>query len=247
MRHAVIGRKLGRDTDHRRALRRNMVQSLIEHGQIRTTVVKAKEMRRFAERIVHLAVRAADANAAGEPLKALALRQRAESLLTDRSIIPAEHRKEYDAMSDAKRDKVLRSRSGRRYRAPTTRPGVKFTATSVLYQLFAEVGPRMKRRADKVGTMGGYTRIIKLADRRLGDGGQIAILQIIGEDEPTRAQNKSRSQRKRRAKVRYSVYAGKDRAQNQRRQSKKGASKAKETAVANPPEAASAGSGGLSE
>jgi large subunit ribosomal protein L17 len=225
MRHAVFGRKLARDVDHRRALRRNIVQSLIEHGEIRTTVVKAKEFRRFAERIVHLAVKAADATAANEPLKALALRQQAEALLTDRSIVPAEHRKTYDAMSDAKRAKTLRARSGRRYRTGAARPGQEFTGASVLHTLFAEIGPRMKRRADRVGTRGGYTRVIKLADRRLGDAGQLAILQLVGENDPARQQNKARSERRRKAKVRYTVYAGKPREAGSRRKStaKKGA------------------------
>lgn len=222
MRHGVFGRKLARDSDHRRALRRNIVQSLIEHGEIRTTVVKAKEFRGFAERIVHLAVKAADATAANEPLRALALRQQAEALLTDRSIVPAEHQKAYDAMSDAKREKTLRGRSGRRFRTGAARPGQAFTGASVLHMLFSEIGPRMKRRADRVGKRGGYTRVIKLSDRRLGDAGQVAILQLVGEDETARQQNKARSERRRKAKVRYTVYAGKPRETGGRRKATKG-------------------------
>lgn len=55
MRHQVAGRKLGRTTAHRKAMLRNMVVSLIEHGRIKTTLHKAKELRRFAERLVTLA------------------------------------------------------------------------------------------------------------------------------------------------------------------------------------------------
>ena len=54
-RHMVRGRQLSRDTEHRKALRRNMVQSLFEHGKIRTTLPKAKEVRAFAERLITLA------------------------------------------------------------------------------------------------------------------------------------------------------------------------------------------------
>ncbi len=50
MRHAVRGRKFARTSAHRLAMRRNLVQSLIEHGQIRTTIQKAKEVRGFAEK-----------------------------------------------------------------------------------------------------------------------------------------------------------------------------------------------------
>src|SRR3954452_24109734 len=54
-RHLVRGRQLSRDTEHRKALRRNMAQSLFEHGKIRTTLPKAKEVRSFVERLITLA------------------------------------------------------------------------------------------------------------------------------------------------------------------------------------------------
>jgi len=54
MRHLNAGRKLSRNSSHRRALMRNMVTSLIEHGRIRTTDAKAKEVRRWADRMVTL-------------------------------------------------------------------------------------------------------------------------------------------------------------------------------------------------
>ena len=52
MRHAKRGRKLGRTSSHRLALFRNQVHSLVEHGRIVTTLPKAKELRRVAERVV---------------------------------------------------------------------------------------------------------------------------------------------------------------------------------------------------
>jgi len=212
MRHGVRGRKLARTASHRLALRRNMVQSLFEHGEIRTTIPKAKEVRAFAEKLITLALDGS-----------LAARQRAEAELTDRSIIPAEHRDEYDRLSDAKRAKVLASRSGRRYRKSTARPGVKFTAESVLHKLFADIAPRMKKRNEAMKSAGGYTRIIKLGTRRLGDGGQLAILQLVKEDEKPREKSTVKTERKRRARVKYSVYAGKPRALQTRRRAKKSA------------------------
>jgi len=55
MRHMNRGRQLSRDTEHRKALRRNMAQSLFEHGKIRTTLPKAKEVRSFVEKLITLA------------------------------------------------------------------------------------------------------------------------------------------------------------------------------------------------
>lgn len=54
MRHLKAGRKFGRTTAHRKALLRNLVTSLMLHGRIRTTEAKAKELRRYAERIITL-------------------------------------------------------------------------------------------------------------------------------------------------------------------------------------------------
>ncbi len=54
MRHQKTGRKLGRTSSHRLATMRNMVSSLIEHGRIKTTDAKAKELRIVADKIVTL-------------------------------------------------------------------------------------------------------------------------------------------------------------------------------------------------
>jgi large subunit ribosomal protein L17 len=52
MRHRVEGRKFGREMDARRLMMRNLVKSMIEHGQLKTTLPKAKEMRGYVERII---------------------------------------------------------------------------------------------------------------------------------------------------------------------------------------------------
>ncbi len=54
MRHAKSGRKLGRDSAHRKALYSNLAGALIEHGRIRTTEAKAKAVRPIAEKMITL-------------------------------------------------------------------------------------------------------------------------------------------------------------------------------------------------
>ena len=58
MRHRKSGKKLGRTSAHRKAMFANMTASLIEHEAIRTTLPKAKELRRFFEPLVTLAAKA---------------------------------------------------------------------------------------------------------------------------------------------------------------------------------------------
>lgn len=57
MRHKVAGRKLGRDSAHRKALRRNMVADLIAHERLITTDAKARMLRPVAERVITIAKR----------------------------------------------------------------------------------------------------------------------------------------------------------------------------------------------
>jgi large subunit ribosomal protein L17 len=55
MRHKLKGRKLSRNTGHRNSLLKNLSSALILHESINTTVPKAKELKRYAEKIIHKA------------------------------------------------------------------------------------------------------------------------------------------------------------------------------------------------
>jgi len=55
MKHRVVGRRLDRTTEHRTAMFRNMVTSLLRHERITTTTPKAKELKRIADKVVTLA------------------------------------------------------------------------------------------------------------------------------------------------------------------------------------------------
>ena len=57
MRHRKAGRRLGRNSAHRKAMYRNMVTSLMVHGQIKTTEAKAKELRRIADKVITMGKR----------------------------------------------------------------------------------------------------------------------------------------------------------------------------------------------
>ena len=61
---------------------------------------------------------------------------------------------------------------------------------TVIGKLFSEFGPRYLDRP------GGYTRIIRLSLRRLGDNGELVLLQLLGVDEPAKGQKKKRSRKK---------------------------------------------------
>lgn len=192
MRHRLAFRKLGRTMEHRKALRRNQAQSLFEHGQITTTLQKAKDLRPFAERMITLAKKARQGD--------LAARRRLQRLLTERFFIPVEHQGEYDDMSNAGRRAVRRSRSGRHYRTGEGKGSLSFTVMAISHRLINEIAERYEDR------QGGYTRIIRLAKTRVGDQGAQAILQLVGEEEvPSNVPKPAKSARRRRIDARYAA------------------------------------------
>ena len=151
MRHRVAGYTLGRKTQHRRAMWRNMAVSLLTHGQITTTLPKARSVQPFVEKLITAAKK-------GD----LASRRRAMRMLgQDHIIVTSE--------DDAS---VQRNRYGEIVRA-----GGKQMAPRIVKHLFEEVGPRYADRD------GGYTRIIKLAQHRIGDGADLCVIQLVGQEE----------------------------------------------------------------
>ena len=76
MRHGMSGRKLNRTSSHRKAMFRNMAVSLLTHEQIKTTLPKAKELRRVADKMITLGKRGN-----------LHARRQAVSVLKDRALV----------------------------------------------------------------------------------------------------------------------------------------------------------------
>ena len=82
MRHGRTGRKLGRDSSHRRALYANLACSLIEHGRIRTTEAKAKAVKPYAEKMITLG-RRGDLHARRQALAELRSQEVVHQLFSD--------------------------------------------------------------------------------------------------------------------------------------------------------------------
>ncbi len=157
MRHRVAGRQLSRTSAHRRALRRNLAQSLIEHETISTTIEKAKEVKPFVEKLITLAKKGK-----------LQHRRQVISLLGNRNIVAFED-------------------------------GEPVRKGTVVGKLFSELGPRYLDRP------GGYTRIVRLSLRRLGDNGELVLLQLLGADEPLKRQRRTAGRRRSRKKAKAMV------------------------------------------
>jgi len=137
MRHNRDRRELSRTHEHRRALLRNMVTALFEHERIETTIAKAKETRRVAERMITF----------------------------------------------AKRGDLHSRRTVASY----------LMSAQIVKKLFETIASWYTDRN------GGYTRIIRLR-RRLGDGGEIGVLELVKSKELVEEDKKKRLE-KREAKI----------------------------------------------
>jgi large subunit ribosomal protein L17 len=149
MRHLKAHRKLGRTSEHRTSMLRNLATSLINSREERivTTLPKAKELRPFVERAITLSRRAH--NLSDDDAQALHLRRQAAGFFHAGNMTVA-------------------SLNGKRGQLrPERTAGV-----AALRRLFNELGERYKDRP------GGYTRILKLGTRE-GDRAELAIIELV--------------------------------------------------------------------
>ncbi len=102
MRHRNRGRKLGRKTGPRKALMTHLVNALLTHGRIVTTLPKAKEARPVAEKLITLARKGALARERGENPRFLHCYRRAISALRDKALV----KKLFSEIAPAYRDRA---------------------------------------------------------------------------------------------------------------------------------------------
>jgi large subunit ribosomal protein L17 len=168
MRHQKAHRKLGRTSEHRMSMLRNLAVSLINAREERivTTLPKAKELRPFVERAITLSRKASNLEGDDTGARALHLRRQAAGFF---------HAGNMQAVA----------MTGKRGQARLPRTA----GVAALRRLFDELGERYKDRP------GGYTRIFKLG-RRAGDNAELAIIELVdnqGERDALEAAKKRKS------------------------------------------------------
>lgn len=183
MRHKVKGRTLGRNASHRRAMFRNMAASFIRtlrvdedaankpkvQGRIVTTVAKAKELRPFIEKLVTIARKARVHELDAAVHGTTAARNSSEWKAWRES---EKYRKWNQAIAPA----VTYRR--RAFDLLRDKLAVRI--------LFDELAQRFEARN------GGYTRVVRIAPRRLGDAGSQALIEFVGVHDRVK-QRRSRS------------------------------------------------------
>lgn len=186
MRHGRAGYRLGRKTAHRTSTLRNLAAGLFEHGQIVTTIPKAKAVAPMIDKIITAAKsgtladrRRIIAKLGGDrlgfdwlylPKKATEAEQEAVQKLRD-------HSSQFFDLPES--SQVERNRYGELRKAP-----------KLVKHIFDHVAPRF---ADRTG---GYTRIVKLGRHRVGDGTELCVLQFVGAEDGAEISGQRSTRRK---------------------------------------------------
>lgn len=174
-------RKLGRSSSQRKALLRGQVTALLANGKIVTTEARAKEVKKIAESLIALAVREKD-NYETVTVKAKVARKDKDGKNV-KEVVDGKKVTVYDEVEKTiKKDKPSRLHARRQMlkvfydvkEVPTDAAGRRKNTKSVNMpnKMFDEIAPKY------VGRNGGYTRIVKIAQRK-GDGALEVLLELV--------------------------------------------------------------------
>jgi large subunit ribosomal protein L17 len=182
MRHLKAHRKLGRTSEHRNSMLRNLATSLINSREERivTTLPKAKELRPFVERAITLSRKARSFADNGSDARALHLRRQAAGFFHAGNTAVSE--------LTGKRGQLRPQRTA---------------GVAALRRLFSELGERYKDRP------GGYTRIFKLGHRE-GDRAELAIIELVDNPREVEAAEASKKRAKTAASKKKKAGRGKE-------------------------------------
>ena len=173
----ATNRKLGKTTDIRLAMLKTQVTDLILHGKIETTEARAKEVKAIADSLISLAVKEKD-NFETVEVKVSRTKLDAKGN-KETELVKSKNGKEYlkvvrEEVTE-KRQKDMPSRLNARRKMMKTLNKVKDEDgknIDLTAKLFNEIAPKYE------GRVGGYTRILKLGQRR-GDAAEVVILQLV--------------------------------------------------------------------
>ena len=166
-------KKLGRPTDQRLAMVSNLATDLLWYGRIETTLERAKEAAKYAEKCITLAIKGY-ADVVSAEKKTVDSKGKEVSVSVNKDgVKKLNARRKLLAMLEDRQEQRVKGEKKAAFVARTG--GIK---NPLIEKLFDELAPKYVARAEEKGTAGGYTRIIKTALRR-GDNAQMCVVELV--------------------------------------------------------------------
>ena len=166
-------KKLSMPTDQRNAMLRGLVTDLLWHGKIETTLATAKAVSRLADKYITIAINSHEdivsedrnvTDAKGKETKATVVKDGPKKLAARRRLMAK--------LYDKQEQKGAREKKAA-YKARTEQ-----IQHPLIERMFDDLAPKYAKRAEELGTKGGYTRVLKTHLRR-GDNAQMAIVELV--------------------------------------------------------------------
>ena len=166
-------RKLGLNATQRIALIKNQASALLWYGKIETTYARAKEVAKYAEKLITLAINTYEDTAEKEVVSKDAKgKETKRTIVKDGSKKLSARRKIMASLND------LQEVKGFKESKPDFKARTKDVNHPLVEKIFNELAPKYATRKESVGQGGGYTRIYKLGERK-GDGAETAIIELV--------------------------------------------------------------------
>lgn len=166
-------KKLSLPTDQRNAMLKGLVTDLLWYGRVETTLANAKAVSRLADKNITIAINAYEdvvsedrnmTDAKGKEAKATVVKDGAKKLAARRRLMANLYDKQEQKGANEKKSA---------YKARTEQ-----IQHPLIERMFDDLAPKYAKRAEELGTKGGYTRVLKTGLRR-GDNAQMAIVELV--------------------------------------------------------------------
>ncbi len=166
-------RDFNRPTDQRLAMMRNLATSFLWNGKIETTFAKAKDLQKYAEKILTKAINTYD-----DTVKVMKETKDSKGVKAQREVINDGPKRLAARRAIMSKLYVVEEQRAPKEKKDSFKARTKDIKYPLIEKIFNEYAPKFAKRKAELGIGGGYTRIVKLGKRQ-GDSTEMAMIELV--------------------------------------------------------------------